>query len=48
MLFSTLIVVLVFLGIIGISVHQAVWYSNELGTRAENLRQCYWIKKFIT
>ena len=48
MRFSTLIVVLVFLGIIGISVHQAVWHSNELGTRAENLRQCYWIKKFIT
>lgn len=47
MRFSTLIVVIVFLGIIGVSVHQAAWYTNELGSRAENTRQCFWTKKFI-
>lgn len=47
MRFSTLIVLLFFLGIIGISIHQAAWCSKELGAREQSLRQCFRAKKFI-
>lgn len=47
MRFSTLIVVTIFLGLISVSVHDAMTCIKTLGSRVENTRDCYAAKSFI-